>query len=65
MMVWELDPNWVKPGWTPLLITLALAVALVLLFFSMRRQFRKINVGGGQSSPEDSDGTSERSRGPE
>ncbi len=39
----ELDPNIVKPGWTPLLITLGIALAMVLLFRSMRRQFRKVD----------------------
>ena len=44
MILLELDPNLVKPGWTPLIITLLLGVAVVLLFFSMRRQFRKISI---------------------
>lgn len=39
----ELDPNIVKPGWTPLLITLGIALAMVLLFRSMRRQFRRVD----------------------
>ena len=44
-MIWlDIDPNVVKPGWTPLVITLGLALAVVLLYFSMRRQFRRINV---------------------
>ena len=45
MILLDLDPNVVKPGWTPLIITVVLAGALVLLYLSMRRQFRKINVG--------------------
>jgi len=44
MILLELDPNLVKPGWTPLIITLLLGVAVVLLFLSMRRQFRKISI---------------------
>jgi len=44
MIVLELDPNVVQPGWTPLIITVLLGVAIVLLFLSMRRQFRKINI---------------------
>ena len=40
----DLDPNVVQPGWTPLIITVLLGVAIVLLFFSMRRQVRKINI---------------------
>ena len=44
MILLEVDPNVVKPGWTPLIITLLLGVAMVLLFLSMRRQFRKISI---------------------
>ena len=44
MIVLDLDPNVVQPGWTPLIITVLLGVAIVLLFFSMRRQVRKINI---------------------
>ncbi len=44
MILLELDPDLVKPGWTPLIVTLLLGVAVVLLFFSMRRQFRKISI---------------------
>jgi hypothetical protein len=44
-MIWlEVDPNVVKPGWTALIVTILLAIALVLLFLSMRRQFRKIKI---------------------
>ena len=32
MLLLDLDPNVVKPGWTPLIITLLLALALVLLY---------------------------------
>ena len=44
LVLLELDPDLVKPGWTPLIITLLLGVAMVLLFLSMRRQFRKISI---------------------
>jgi hypothetical protein len=40
----DLDPSVIKPGWTPLIIIILLAVAMVFLYFSMRRQFRKIRV---------------------
>jgi hypothetical protein len=44
-MFWlELDPNIVKPGWTPFLITLGLAAVMYLLFHSMRRQFRRVDA---------------------
>jgi hypothetical protein len=44
MILLEVDPDLVKPGWTPLIITVLLGVAVVLLYFSMRRQFRKISI---------------------
>jgi hypothetical protein len=44
MILLELDPDVVKPGWTPLIITVLLGIAVVLLYLSMRRQFRKISV---------------------
>jgi hypothetical protein len=44
MILLDLDPNVVKPGWTPLLITVGLALVMVLLFRSMRRQFRRVDV---------------------
>jgi hypothetical protein len=44
MILLELDPDVVKPGWTPLIITVLLGIAMVLLYLSMRRQFRKISV---------------------
>ena len=54
-MIWlDIDPNVVKPGWTPLLITLGLGVAVVLLFISMRRQFRRINVPDDSVPTDDS-----------
>ena len=47
----ELDPNIVKPGWIPLLITIGLAAVMVLLFFSLRRQFRRIDVSKFSPQP--------------
>ena len=44
MIPLDVDPNIVKPGWTPLFVVLLLAVALVFLYFSMRKQFRKIRI---------------------
>lgn len=44
MILLEVDPNVVKPGWTPLIITILLAAAIVLLMISMRRQMRKVRV---------------------
>jgi hypothetical protein len=44
MILLEVDPNVVKPGWTPLVITLLLLGAMVFLYLSMRKQFRKIRT---------------------
>lgn len=44
MFLLELDPNIVKPGWTPFLITIGLAAVMYLLFRSMRRQFRRVDA---------------------
>lgn len=44
MTIFDVDPNVVRPGWTPLIITIVLAAAVALLARSMRKQFRKINV---------------------
>ena len=44
MILLELDPNVVKPGWTALIVILLLAAALVVLYLSMRKQFRKISI---------------------
>ncbi|BAK37410.1 hypothetical protein MLP_43960 [Microlunatus phosphovorus NM-1] len=53
-----IDPNLVRPGWTPLLIIVVLGIALFFLGRSMLKQFRKIDVpadhtgeGGGATSP--------------
>ena len=54
MILLELDPDLVKPGWTPLIITLLLGVAVVLLFLSMRRQFRKISIPRADEVDEES-----------
>ena len=55
MSLLDLDPNVVKPGWTALIITILLALALVLLYLSMRRQFRKINIDREETDVEQSE----------
>ena len=55
MILLEVDPNWVKPGWMLLLVILLLAGAMVFLYFSMRKQFRKIHT------PEDDESDNEDS----
>jgi hypothetical protein len=44
MTLLDIDPNLVKPGWTPLIILIIMAAVVALLFVSMRRQFRKIDL---------------------
>ncbi len=44
MIVLEVDPTTVRPGWTALIVVVLLAAAMVLLYLSMRRQFRKISI---------------------
>ena len=36
----EVDPSVARPGWIAFVVILLLAIALVFLFFSMRRQFQ-------------------------
>ena len=57
MTLLDVDPSLVKPGWTPLVILLLLMAVMVLLYFSMRRQFRNISVPPRGAPPEDSDAT--------
>lgn len=38
------DPNSVVAGWIPLVLVLVLALAMVLLYRSLRNQMRKINI---------------------
>jgi divalent metal cation (Fe/Co/Zn/Cd) transporter len=59
MILLEADPTAVEPGWTALIVVLFLAAAMVFLYLSMRKQFRKIRT------PDDvedqaTDSTSER-----
>lgn len=65
MFFLEVDPSTVKPGWTPLIITILLAAAIALLMISMRRQMRKISVPHREEiedSGEDSHGGAESDR---
>lgn len=59
----EVDPNLVRPGWTPLVITLLLGVGLVFLGRSMLKQFGRIDVPAdhepiGDRSPDSGSATS-------
>lgn len=44
MMLLEVDPNLVRPGWTPLLVIVLLGIVLFFLGRSMMKQFRRIDV---------------------
>jgi hypothetical protein len=59
LVVLEVDPSTARPGWPALIVVLLLAVAMVFLYFSMRRQFRKINVGPSDEPPSSPDETPE------
>jgi hypothetical protein len=61
MILLEVDPNVVKPGWMPLLITLLLLGAMVLLYLSMRKQFRKIRTSEDDESDNAEDDNAEDS----
>jgi hypothetical protein len=65
MILLEVDPNWVKPGWMLLLIILLLAGAMVFLYLSMRKQFRKIRVPEDDESDNAEDSPSERPPSPQ
>lgn len=45
----------IKPGWIPFLITLAMLAILVFLYFSMRKQLRRIRF---DEQPKSSDAPS-------
>ena len=60
MILLEVDPNWVKPGWMLLVIILLLAGAMVFLYLSMRKQFRKIRVPEDDEADNAEDSPSER-----
>ena len=44
MMLLEVDPNLVRPGWTPLVVVVLLGIVLFLLGRSMLKQFGRIDV---------------------
>ena len=48
----------VRPGWIPFLIVLALGAFVGFLYFSMRKQLKKIDIpeGGVPTKPEDTSG---------
>ena len=66
MILLDVDPKVVKPGWSALIVVLLLAVAMVFLYLSMRKQFRKIRTPDdvADESEQVEDSASERPPGP-
>ena len=60
MTLFDIDPNVVKPGWTPLLVVLLLGIAMVFLYLSMRKQFRKIRTSEEEASDDAEDSASDQ-----
>jgi hypothetical protein len=60
MILLEVDPNWVKPGWVLLLVIVLLAGAMVFLYLSMRKQFRKIRMSEDEEPDNAEESASER-----
>jgi hypothetical protein len=60
MILLDVDPNVVKPGWTPLLIVILLGIAMVFLYLSMRKQFRKIRTSEDEAAENAEDSESEQ-----
>jgi hypothetical protein len=54
------DPADVKPGWLGFAVFIALAVAVVLLWLSMRRQLKKIDF---EEEPDDRPSDSDKGAG--
>jgi hypothetical protein len=51
MIVFAVDSNLVRPGWTPLVVLLLLGIVLFLLGRSMLKQFGKIDVPADHEPP--------------
>jgi hypothetical protein len=61
MILLDVDPNVVKPGWTALVVVLLLGIAMVFLYLSMRKQFRKIRVPEDEASDDEASDNAEDS----
>lgn len=59
LVVLAVDPNLVRPGWSPLVVTLLLGAVLFFLARSMMRQFRKIDVPADSDASDVGDSTAE------
>jgi len=63
MILLDVDPSIVRPGWAPLIVVLLLAAAMVFLYFSMRKQFRKIRTPDDEVADQAKGSESERQPG--
>jgi hypothetical protein len=61
MILLDVDPNVVKPGWTALVVVLLLGIAMVFLYLSMRKQFRKIRTAEDEAAYDEAAGDGEES----
>lgn len=57
MMLLEVDPNLVRPGWTPLVVVVLLGIVLFLLGRSMLKQFGRIDVPADHATGSDATGS--------
>jgi hypothetical protein len=61
MILLDVDPNVVKPGWTAFIVVLLLGIAMVFLYLSMRKQFRKIRALEDEASEDEASDSAEDS----
>ncbi|HZL74488.1 MAG TPA: hypothetical protein VFB83_03850 [Propionibacteriaceae bacterium] len=61
MILLDVDPNVVKPGWTAFIVVLLLGIAMVFLYLSMRKQFRKIRALEDEASDDEASDSAEDS----
>jgi hypothetical protein len=60
MILLDVDPSVVKPGWTAFLVVILLGIALVFLYLSMRKQFRKIRTPDDEASEDAEDSAAQQ-----
>jgi hypothetical protein len=60
MILLDVDPNVAKPGWAAFIVVLLLGIAMVFLYLSMRKQFRKIRIPEDDVADGAEDSVSER-----
>lgn len=63
MMPLDVNPDWVTPGWVPLVLVLLIALVCVGLYLNMRKHVRIAKVNDPAASRLDSDSAMEQSRG--